>query len=78
MIRFLRNLRRRFFNYGTIMKTFRKAERQLNKYRAEMLDEAREYREMIAMAEQAKLLREKEATRVLKTLSVFADITLAV
>ena len=71
----LRKLRRRFFNYGTIMKTFIKAEKKLNKYRGEMLDEAREYGDMIVMAQLAKRDVEALATRSKKSLKILADIT---
>ena len=66
MIKMLfRKLRRRFFNYGTIMKTFIKAEKRLNKYRGEMLDEAKELRTIITQLESAQEYTYSEAERAI-------------
>ena len=70
----LRKLRRRFFNYGTIMKTFTKAERRLNKYRGEMLDEAKEYSYMISSLERAKVFTFAEAERSVQSLRVLSGV----
>ena len=59
----LRKLRRRFFNYGTIMKTFIKAERRLNKYRGEMLDEAQELGVMLTSLERVQEFTLAEADK---------------
>ena len=76
MIKMLfRKLRRRFFNYGTIMKTVSKVERRLNKYRGEMLDEAAEYTNMITLAVLARGAAEDGAARSEKSLKVLASIT---
>lgn len=69
----LRNLRRRFFNYGTIMKTFTKAERRLNKYRGEMIDEAAEFSIMISTIELARQNAEKEAGKAIKGLKALSN-----
>lgn len=69
MIKMLfRKLRRRFFNYETIMKTFIKAERRLNKYRGEMLDEAQELGVMLNSLEKAQEFTLAEAEKSLKGL----------
>ncbi len=70
----LRKLRRRFFNYGTIMKTFTKAERRLNKYRGEMLDEAKELSFMVLQLEAAKKYTEAEAERSYSSLVKLSDL----
>ncbi|MCK5613162.1 hypothetical protein KAR91_65415 [Candidatus Pacearchaeota archaeon] len=55
------------------MKTFTKAQRKLNKYRGEMLDEAQEYTDMIVMAETARRATEAEAGRAVKGLKALAN-----
>ena len=61
----IRRLYRKFFNYGTIMKTFIKAERRLNRYRGEMLDEAGELSRMIINLEEAQSFNYIEAEKSL-------------
>lgn len=69
MIKMLfRKLYRRFFNYGTIMKTFIKAEQKLNKFRGQMLDEAQELGVMLNSLEKAQEFTLAEADRSLKGL----------
>lgn len=75
MIRMLlRKLRRRFFNYGTIMKTFIKAERRLNKYRGEMLDESYEFGVMLIRLGKSQEFVIAEAERSRKSLEKLSDL----
>jgi hypothetical protein len=55
------------------MKTFTKAEKRLNKYRGEMLDEAAEFTQMIVMAENARRATELEAGKAIKGLKALAN-----
>ena len=70
----LRKLRRRFFNYGTIMKTFIKAERRLNKYRGEMLDESYEFGVMLIRLGKSQEFVIAEAERSRKSLEKLSDL----
>ena len=70
----LRKLRRRFFNYGTIMKTFIKAERRLNKYRGEMLDESHEFGVMLIRLRKSQEFVIAEAERSRKSLEKLSDL----